>query len=421
MPRLFVICAVVAPLCGAATSAKGATDVNATISASTGHDSNALLEVSPTGTQARARGWFLGTEADLILQLRRQGFSVLAEYSGDGRQAPTFGAIVWHALDLSTQWRQGTTRFDVALVAQQLFTSRYKEDNWVGAGFRLGTSIAPADRWRFRLDLGTQAREGSSATQFYSNAAASLRWLPSAAAAVGLNTQGAWLTTSLVDTQPIWQRYRCGPFGTLLWHNVSFAAAPFLGTRLLDRQAVGQFGGQAAVEHLLGWGLQLRAGIDLTKEFGATSAGRTDRLEATLAVAWRSTSPKTPMREPMLADAPGMAPKLLDGRLRFRVRAPKALKVDVVGSFDDWGAGIILRKGESAVDDVWEGWLIKPACGPLRYRFIVDGVAQTPAQAPRYVADGFGGIDGQIDISVASCPPDEKTSPDVSRKTTTSF
>lgn len=421
MPRLFVICALVAPLCGAAASASGASDVNASISASTGHDSNALLEVSPAGAQARARGWFLGTEADLTLQLQRQGFSVLAEYAGDGRQAPTFGAILWHSLDLSAQWRRDTSRFDVAFVAQQLYTSRYNEDNWVGAGLRVGTSLAPADRWRFRLDLGTQAREGSSATQFYSNAAASLRWLPSAAAAVGLITQGAWLTTSLVDAQPIWQRYRFGPIGTLIWHSLSFAAAPFLGTRVLDRQAVGQFGGQVAVEHLLGWGFQWRAGIDLTKEFGATSAGRTDRLEATLAVAWSRASPRAPKREPMLPDAPDMAPKLLDGRMRFRVRAPKALKVDMVGSFDAWGEGITLRKGESAVDDVWEGWLRKPACGPLRYRFIVDGVAQTPAGAPRYVADGFGGIDGQIDISVASCAAEEKTSPDVSRKTTTSF
>jgi len=238
---------------------------------------------------------------------------------------------------------------------------------------------------------------------------------------VGLNAQGAWLTPSLLNTQPIWQRYRCGPFGTVAWHSFIFAAAPFLGTRLLDHQAVGQIGAQAQVEHLLRWGFQLRAGIDLTKEFGETSAGRTDRLEASLAVAWSSTSPKPRLWEAPVDPATDIAPRIIGGRLRFRVRAPHALKVEGVGSFDDWGAGITLRHGESGVDDVWEGWIVNPACGPLRYRFIVDGVAQTPAQAPRYVADGFGGVDGQIDISVASCPPDEKTSPDVSPRPTSSF
>ena len=421
MLRSFVVHALVVALAvTAAGRANGAPQVTATVSASTGHDSNALLEVSPTGTQARARGWFGGAEADLALTLRRQGWSAFAQYNGDARQAPAFGGILWHVLEMGAQWRQRTTRFEAAWAGQQLFTSRYVDDNWIGTGPRLGGSVASAERWRLRLDLGTQGRQGTGPTQFYSHTSMSLRWSNSAAAAVGLSAQGAWLTTSLFDTQPLWQRYRCSPFGTLLWHGFAMTAAPFIGTRRLAGQAVGQFGAQAAVERLLLWGLHARAGIDFTKEFGATSAGRTDRLEATLALSWSSPNHTPPPPAASLAAA-DLAPRILAGRLRFRIRAPAARKVEVLGSFDNWGAGINLSRLDSEADGVWEGWLANPACGPLRYHFMVDDVAASPVQAPRYVADAFGGTDGEIDISVAPCPNVENSAPDVSPGTTSSF
>jgi len=60
------------------------------------------------------------------------------------------------------------------------------------------------------------------------------------------------------------------------------------------------------------------------------------------------------------------APRLV----RFDLRAPRAKKVFVAGSFNDWSPWrLALERG---ADGVWRGWAhLRP--GRYRYKFVVDG------------------------------------------------
>ena len=95
------------------------------------------------------------------------------------------------------------------------------------------------------------------------------------------------------------------------------------------------------------------------------------------------------------------APLVAGGRVRFRVRQAGASSVVVVGSWNDWSA----ERGEQRLErtrdpELWERWVdIGP--GRHRFRFLVDGRAQRPRDAPEYRADDFGGEDGVLDVGPA--------------------
>jgi hypothetical protein len=97
-----------------------------------------------------------------------------------------------------------------------------------------------------------------------------------------------------------------------------------------------------------------------------------------------------------------LRPIIKDGQVRFRVKAPDAASVSVVGSWDDWaspGAALSATRAPG----LWEAWVAVPA-GTYRYRFLVDGRTVRPADAPRYVADDFGGEDAVLEVAGAGTP-----------------
>ncbi len=92
-----------------------------------------------------------------------------------------------------------------------------------------------------------------------------------------------------------------------------------------------------------------------------------------------------------------MAPRISGNRVHFRVLAPGARSVSVVGGFNGWDAGRNLLSGPDR-DGVWETSLTLHQ-GIWRYAFVIDGVWTVPPDAPRYEADGFGGRNGVIEVA----------------------
>ena len=89
------------------------------------------------------------------------------------------------------------------------------------------------------------------------------------------------------------------------------------------------------------------------------------------------------------------------GRARFRIESGQASTVSVIGSWDDWTSpGRALSRTRDP--GVWEAWVAVPP-GVHHYRFLVDGRAVRPPDAPRYEKDDFGGEDGVI--VVTGTPP----------------
>ncbi|MDX2019276.1 MAG: glycogen-binding domain-containing protein [Deltaproteobacteria bacterium] len=374
-------------------------EVTANLSAPVGYDSNALLEVNPVGTDAGARGYFAGIDGALGLRLMSHGWEAFAGYDGNHRYSDDFGNLLWHSLELGAGWQHGTTRLEVAWLVVQFMAPQFSADEFIGTGPRGGASWALTDRLRLRVDTGTQARRNDLRTQGYSHASLVLRYLLSAHLSAGVRVQSAWLGNTPVATQPLWQRHRLAPFVSIGVKPWLVWAAPFVGARTLNNETAGQWGGVFSVERTLGQGFAVNASVDLTREWGPQAAGRADRFEGTLALAWRGThASKTTSAE----GDDDVRPVISGRRVRFRLRFNTARKAQLIGSFDGWGPGLPMEKLPGG-DDVWEVWLNEAPCGPVRYRFLVDDVPLAPPQAPRYVADGFGGRDGELNVPESVC------------------
>ena len=78
-----------------------------------------------------------------------------------------------------------------------------------------------------------------------------------------------------------------------------------------------------------------------------------------------------------------------EGIAQFVGRFPGARSVEVVGSFNDWRAGVTPLADDDH-DGIWNANVILPA-GQHEYMFVVDGERWVvDPLAGRYVADGFG-------------------------------
>jgi hypothetical protein len=110
--------------------------------------------------------------------------------------------------------------------------------------------------------------------------------------------------------------------------------------------------------------------------------------------------------KPVAAPPPppeSLRPIMRQGRARFRLRRPGASSIAVVGSWDDWSSpGVAMKPAKEP--GLWEAWVALPP-GSHRYRFMVDGRAVRPPDAPAYLKDDFDGEDAVIDVPQRSPSP----------------
>lgn len=96
------------------------------------------------------------------------------------------------------------------------------------------------------------------------------------------------------------------------------------------------------------------------------------------------------------AIATPLAPRWIDGKVRFRHHAPGAAKVAVVGGWNAWNQGHSPMTGPDP-SGIWETTIEVPI-GVWRYAIVVDGDWVKPLDSARYEDDGFGGTVGILQV-----------------------
>lgn len=93
----------------------------------------------------------------------------------------------------------------------------------------------------------------------------------------------------------------------------------------------------------------------------------------------------------------GSSPELVDGGVIFRFYDPEALRVNVVGDFNNWGVNadpLVDKNG----DGEWTLFYTLPP-GLYQYKFVVDAVKWMPdPRNPETVPDGFEGRNSVVRI-----------------------
>jgi 1,4-alpha-glucan branching enzyme len=123
--------------------------------------------------------------------------------------------------------------------------------------------------------------------------------------------------------------------------------------------------------------------------------GEDDTHRFAVGVTWRFGGGETEARLAVTMTQPLATPRA-GQPWRFRLRAPGAQRVALVGDFNAWDPQA--QPLRLAGDGWWEIETTLPA-GSYLYAYWVDGVLVTPPDAQRSVDDGFGGRNGLHEVS----------------------
>ena len=392
------------------------------LAAGGGYDSNLFLQVAASPESPNFHpysGGFLRVDPAIEGALAGEGFRIAARY--DAALSQTFGAgrLTIQGGDLSLWLPElGPVGLRLAATAGRFDASAFASDRFWSWGARGGLTVRLADAVRAsaQYELDRRIFGDPALVQIRSDLGQSARLVldarPAAALALGADGEYLALRSDLVDptlgTGHL-RRVRAGLGTTYIpTATVTIAASLWAGTQSsegveTDRQA----GGALAVSLRASASLDLVARYDLLVD-RARGAGSdyTRSLVTLMLVGHRSVpAPRDLARLTVPSAAPaepesdsGQAPRVEGGRVRFRLRAPEARQVVVIGSWNDWAADDprqrLERVGRSGL---WQGWLA-PGAGTHRYHFLVDGRPLRPVDAPRYRADDFGGEDGVIEV-----------------------
>ncbi len=231
-------------------------------------------------------------------------------------------------------------------------------------------------------------------------------WSPKAAVDLSLDGEYSSLRSDVVDptqTAARLQRLRGGssvayiPVAT-----VTASASLWAGTQsTAGVETDRQFGGALGVSVRAGASFDLVGRYDVLLNRAVSASSDYSRQVVTIALVGHMTS------SPARAAAPpadgDQAPLVQNARVRFRLRAPGAATVLVIGSWNDWAVDRPAQRLRATRDpELWEGWVDDVGAGDHRYHFLVDGRAVRPVDAPRYLPDGFGGEDGVLAVDADS-------------------
>jgi hypothetical protein len=166
----------------------------------------------------------------------------------------------------------------------------------------------------------------------------------------------------------------------------------------LDTDEYGQIGAGLRYTIVPGLTVTARYGFsDYTWPDG--SCQDTHRLAVGFHYVWgrRSALPPPRVDVEALTESSGGSIQQPDsqGNVVFRVRAAGAARVVVMGSFNGWSAGATRLR---PVGDGWWEARIRLEPGTYEYVYVIDGETTTPPEAKITVNDGFGGLNGIIEI-----------------------
>jgi hypothetical protein len=377
----------------------------AEVTAGAGHDTNMFLPVAadPAVRPPLVGGWFGRAAPRLGAALTGGGWKLELSYSLDGRHSDAAGTLVEQQLELGVtlpywgRWQLAVTgaggRFDA---------SRYPEDRFLflAGELSLRLELGPAmhasafyrQEWR---DYPNHAGTGADLLHL---GELRLAYHPPAPGRVYVAVDP--VRASLVDDGVV-RLVRVGPDLEVVLGRISLGAWAWGGS--LERQAASrlwQVGGGLGALLRLGRQLDVVATFDWTGSPGSSDAAAADyaRRFAALSVVGHLTGRTSLVRR---SDPVDLAPTVRGHRVRFRVRAPGAGEVLVVGSWDDWDPNG--RQLAPTGEGLYETWVELPP-GQHRYRFVVDGKSVRPPDAARYAVDDFGGEDALVDVGETPAP-----------------
>jgi hypothetical protein len=376
----------------------------ADVLAGAGHDTNILLQVSPDAGshEAALAGFYARTEPTLAAALAfGRGYRLDAGYDLDFRATQGAGNLLRHQVELSFAFakigpvvpRLGATvgRFDTGDFAQDRFLWGSGE---AALRFELGHGLRAATSYRAEL-RSYPDRPGGEERDLVHIAQLRLAYRPGSRFETGLGA-------SYLDVVPVHavtggsavQFGRLGPDLEMVWGRVTLLGGMWAGVLDLPMEQQWQFGADLGIICKLSGHFDASAGVDFTgTPSGDPLAQNYSRRFVGLALLAHGTWKRAAARA---AEPTDLRPLVSDGQVRFRLRTAEAGAVTVVGSWDQWSTdGQPLRR--SAEPGLWEVWLDLPP-GSHRYRFVVDGQAVQPPDAPRYLPDDFGGRDAVVDV-----------------------
>jgi hypothetical protein len=375
-----------------------------------GYDSNLFLQVVALPDSPGYRpysGAFGRVFPSAVASLAGDSLRLFLSAGSDIRETRGSGTLFVEDAQL------GLTIPELGPLAVQLAATGGKVDATIDPALRFFTVGGAANvTWRFadqlraRLDyriarrfFGAPAAVGVD-TDLSHIGQVRVGYAPTLALDLGVSVDYLSLSSKLdaasPEPSPRLQRFHAGldgSFAVSAWG--SLFASVWAGrqwTAAVDRQA----GATAAGSVRLGPPLEVVARYDFLGDWGPDTSGyRRHVLMVGLA---GHGGVAREARAPIPSEA-GVAPAVAQQKVRFRLQASAAARVEVIGSWNDWATGLpgqqLTRIADSAL---WEQWVPLPP-GEHRYHFLVDAQPLRPADAPRYRADGFGGEDGVLEVS----------------------
>jgi hypothetical protein len=375
------------------------------LSAGAGWDSNLYLDAHLVGTTAPVDDGFVQIVPRLYGALAARHLELSLAYDLDARITFSHGQLLDHLARLELAARAHPVVVGAAAVgeAYQLGCldgdpACHPEDSFLLGGGDAFLTVAAGHLVRLGASYRADARAYPDRSQLDVEQRA-LAWLAVAEAAplprwrgelralylhVGSDAPSADLDRVRgelqLSAQP-WRRVRAQLGYDLAWQSLP-SPADGLGPRV----DLVHHGFALLAVRLVDW-LEAFAHLDLLGSFSQRASGEYDRLQVIAGLSAHGVLAHTAAR------APTLAPEPLPGRVRFRARFPGAAAVAVVGDWSGWRAEPLAPVGGGE----FAGEIAVPP-GRHRYALSVDGKSVRPPDAPGYAPDGFGGIDGVIEV-----------------------
>jgi hypothetical protein len=403
-----------------AQAASVAAEVRPNIDASAlvggGVDSNLYLQVSASPTSPNFHPtpspWFARTNPSFELELGLDRLRMSLVYDADLRAAEGSGLLAVQNATLEVAFPGGgPLRGRIGALVGRYDNTLYPQDRFLSFGGTAGLTLRISARLRaeagYRLERRAFADPVALGADHDVAHIVEIRLGTNVAPALTVGTTADFLALTSTASDPTLpattlRRARGGLDADLS----SSTSVSILGSAWGGIQWYGdggsdlQGGGGAAVVFRLGQRTRLVARYDFTISRAQSDATTSYGRQVALLGLWvhagtpRSVRPSLPS-PPETANE---APLVVGMRVRFRLRAPGAASVAIIGSWNDWAVGVPEQRLVATADPaLWEAWLTTGQ-GLQRYRFIVDGRTVRPIDAPQYRPDGFGGEDGLVDV-----------------------
>jgi hypothetical protein len=397
---------------GAGVYAQPALLGSAEVTVGTGYDTNMFLPVTLDAAmrQPRSSGWFGRAAPRLGAALAAGGWRLDGSYALDYRGSEVAGHLVEQRVELAlTAPRLGRLQLALAAAAGRFDAASYSEDRFLSVAGELSGRLEMSASLRasasYRAELRRYPnRTASDPSDLLHLAELRLAYRPPSRVEIGLAAPYLLLDpvrASVADNGSL-RFVRAGPEVEAVFRRLSLGVWGWGGSRArAGHAAIGLVGAGVGGVLRVGENLDVIATVDWTGSpwSGDPAAPDYARRYAAVSVLAHATR-----RVPLARrdDPASLAPMSGVAGVRFRLRAPGATAVRVIGSWDDWEArGKPLAPTRE--QGLWEAWL-ELAPGQHRYRFVVDGQVVRPPDAPRYVPDDFGGEDAVLEVTARPEP-----------------